>query len=84
MTYHRAVPIIEDRARSSTLVSSDFSINFVPSAFTAQNEPISAIAYSISGRWDSGAELRRAERCDDFVEHGAAVAHGWARMPTST
>lgn len=48
----RRVAIIEDRGRSSTLISSDFSINFVPSAYTAQNEPVATIAYGISGRWD--------------------------------
>jgi OmpA family len=48
----RRVSIIEDRGRSSTLISSDFSINFVPSAYTAPNEPVAAIAYGISGRWD--------------------------------
>jgi subtilisin family serine protease/outer membrane protein OmpA-like peptidoglycan-associated protein len=48
----RRVSIIEDRGRSSSLISSDFSINFTPSAYTAPNEPVSAIAYGISGRWD--------------------------------
>ena len=48
----RRVSIIEDRGRSSTLISSDFTINFVPSAYTAPNEPVAAIAYGISGRWD--------------------------------
>lgn len=48
----RRVAVTEDRGRSSTLVSSSFSITFSPSAFTAPNEPVSAIAYTISGRWD--------------------------------
>lgn len=48
----RRVSITEDRGRSSTIVSSDFSITFTPSAYTAPNEPVAAIAYTISGRWD--------------------------------
>ncbi|GGC05739.1 OmpA family protein [Cellulomonas carbonis] len=48
----RRVSVTEDRGRSSSLVSSTFSITFTPSAYTPSNEPVSAVAYSISGRWD--------------------------------
>ena len=48
----RRVSVVEDRGRSSTMIGSDFSIKFAPSAYTAPNEPVSAIAYTISGRWD--------------------------------
>lgn len=46
------VSIIEDRGRSSSLVSSNFSITFTPSAFSAPNDPVAAIVYNINGRWD--------------------------------
>lgn len=48
----RRASIVEDRGRSSTLVSSDFKITFAPSAWSAPNEPVAAVAYNISGRWD--------------------------------
>jgi outer membrane protein OmpA-like peptidoglycan-associated protein len=48
----RRVSVDPDRGRSSTMVGSDFSIRFAPSAYTAPNEPVSAVAYTISGRWD--------------------------------
>lgn len=48
----RRVSVTEDRGRSSSLHASDFTITFTPSAYTAANEPVSAIVYSIAGRWD--------------------------------
>lgn len=48
----RRVAVTEDRGSSSSLYSSDFTIAFVPSAYTAANEPVAAVAYTISGRWD--------------------------------
>ncbi|WP_259403770.1 S8 family serine peptidase [Microbispora sp. H10949] len=48
----RRVSVTEDRGSSSSLVTSSFSITFCPSAYTADNEPVSAVAYSISGRWN--------------------------------
>lgn len=48
----RRVAVTEDRGSSSTLVSSDFTITFTPSARSANNEPVAAVAYTISGRWD--------------------------------
>jgi len=48
----RGVSVNEDRGSSSTLVSSSFSITFTPSPYTAKNEPVAAVAYTISGRWD--------------------------------
>ncbi|WP_225755259.1 OmpA family protein [Actinotalea sp. Marseille-Q4924] len=48
----RRVSVTEDRGSSSTLVSSDFTITFTPSWRSANNEPVAAISYTISGRWD--------------------------------
>jgi outer membrane protein OmpA-like peptidoglycan-associated protein len=48
----RRVAVTEDRGSSSSLYASSFSITFSPSPYTATNEPVSAVAYSISGRWD--------------------------------
>jgi outer membrane protein OmpA-like peptidoglycan-associated protein len=48
----RHVSVTEDRGSSSSLYASDFSITFSPSAYTASNEPVSAVAYLIKGRWD--------------------------------
>jgi outer membrane protein OmpA-like peptidoglycan-associated protein len=48
----RRVSVTEDRGSSSSLFSSTFSITFEPSAYTARNEPVSAIIYTIRGRWD--------------------------------
>lgn len=48
----RRVAITEDRGRSSSLVSSSFSVSFQPAAYSAPNEPVAAIVYNISGRWD--------------------------------
>ncbi|WP_182113879.1 MULTISPECIES: OmpA family protein [unclassified Actinotalea] len=48
----RRVAVSEDRGSSSTLVSSSFSVSFTPSAYTAANEPVSAVAFTIGGRWD--------------------------------
>ncbi len=48
----RRATIDPDKARSSELVSSDFTINFQPSAYTASNIPVSAVAYTISGEWN--------------------------------
>jgi hypothetical protein len=48
----RRASVVEDRGRSSTLVSSDFSITFTPAAYTAPNEPVAAIVYNVNGRWD--------------------------------
>ena len=48
----RRASVIQDRDRSSTMVMSDFSIDFTPSAFTPTNEPVAAVVYNITGRWD--------------------------------
>jgi hypothetical protein len=48
----RRASIVEDRGRSSTLVSSDFKITFTPAAWSASNEPVAAVVYNINGRWD--------------------------------
>ena len=48
----RRASIVEDRGRSSTLVSSNFSINFKPASYSAPNALISEIVYNINGRWD--------------------------------
>ena len=48
----RRLAVTEDRSRSSSLHASSFTITFTPSAYTAPNEPVAAVAYSISGRWD--------------------------------
>ena len=48
----RRASVIQDRDRSSTMSLSSFSIDFTPAAFTASNEPVAAVVYNLSGRWD--------------------------------
>ena len=48
----RRVSIVEDRGRSSSLVSSSFSITFSPARYSSQSAPIAAIVYNLHGEWD--------------------------------